>query len=131
MDEVYSLAQEVLDQANTDRQAYEQKLLGADEECDELIREAQQSARQRSSSIISEAEDKAAGIMRRAENEIELAKSEAESTMKKEIAELSVRLAEKLLEREINAADHEELIDSFISDIGTERNGCGNVGNRQ
>lgn len=130
VDEVYSLAQEVLDQANTDRQAYEQKLLGAGEECDELIREAQQSARQRSSSIISEAEEKAAGIMRRAENEIELAKSEAESTMKKEIAELSVRLAEKLLEREINAADHEELIDSFISDIGSEGNGGGNVGNR-
>ena len=130
VDEVYSLAQEVLDRANTDREAYEKKLLGADEECDELIREAQQSARQRSTSIISEAEEKAAGIMRRAENEIELAKSEAESTMKKEIAELSVRLAEKLLEREINAADHEELIDSFISDIGAEGNGDGDVGNR-
>lgn len=131
VDEVYSLAQEVLDQANTDREAYENKLLGADLECDELIREAQQSARQRSSSIISEAEEKAAGIMRRAENEIELAKGEAESTMKKEIAELSVRLAEKLLEREINANDHRELIDSFISDIGSEGNGDGDVGNRQ
>lgn len=130
VDEVYSLAQEVLDQANSDRETYEKKLLGADEECDELIREAQQSARLRSSSIISEAEEKAAGIMRRAENEIELAKGEAEASMKNEIASLSVQLAEKLLEREINADDHRELIDSFISDIGSEGNGDGNVGNR-
>lgn len=130
VDEVYSLAKDVLDQANADREAYEKKLLGADEECDELIREAQQSARVRSSGIIAEAEDKAAGIMRRAENEIELAKNEAESSMKKEIAELSVRLAEKLLEREINSSDHEALIDSFISGIGAEGNGEGNVGNR-
>lgn len=130
VDEVYSLAQEVLDQANSDRETYEKKLLGADEECDELIREAQQSARLRSSSIISEAEEKAAGIMRRAENEIELAKGEAEASMKNEIASLSVQLAEKLLEREINADDHRELIDSFISEIGSEGNGDGNVGNR-
>lgn len=130
VDEVYSLAQEVLDQANSDRETYEKKLLGADEECDELIREAQQSARLRSSSIISEAEERAAGIMRRAENEIELAKGEAEASMKNEIASLSVQLAEKLLEREINADDHRELIDSFISDIGSEGNGDGNVGNR-
>lgn len=135
VDEVYSLANEVLENANSEREAYEKKLLGADEECDALIRTAQQNARQRSSAIVSEAEEKAAGIMRRAENEIELAKGEAEASMKKEIAELSVQLAEKLLEREINAADHRELIDSFISDIGadagSEGNGEGNVGNRQ
>ncbi|MBR3299534.1 MAG: F0F1 ATP synthase subunit B [Clostridia bacterium] len=130
VDEVYSLAQAVLDEANADRETYENKLLGADAECDELIREAQQSARQRSSSIISEAEEKAAGMLRRAENEIELARGEAEASMKSEIASLSVQLAEKLLEREINAEDHSELIDSFISNIGTEGNGEGDVGNR-
>ncbi len=130
VDEVYSLAKAALDDANTEREAYEQKLLGADAECSELIQAAQQSARQRGSSIIAEAEEKAEGIMRRAENEIELAKGEAEASMKKEIATLSVQLAEKLLEREINAEDHRELIDSFISDIGAEGSGEGDVGNR-
>ena len=50
--------------------------------------------------------------------------------MKKEIAELSVQLAEKLLEREINADDHRNLIDSFIGEIGSEGNGDGDVGDR-
>ena len=69
-------------------------------------------------------------MIRRAENEIDLERSKASSGMKKEIAELSVQLAEKLLEREINADDHRNLIDSFINGIDPEGNGDGNVGDR-
>ncbi|MBR6006853.1 MAG: F0F1 ATP synthase subunit B [Clostridia bacterium] len=128
--EVYRRADNALEQANRDRTEYEEKLAGADAECDEMIRIAQQNARQRSSTIISEAEDRAAGMIRRAENEIDLERSKASSGMKKEIAELSVQLAEKLLEREINADDHRNLIDSFINGIDPEGNGDGNVGDR-
>ncbi|MBQ2192288.1 MAG: F0F1 ATP synthase subunit B, partial [Clostridia bacterium] len=113
-----------------DREAYELKLSGADAECSELIRTAQTNARQRSNAIISEAEDRASGMIRRAENEIELERGKATAGMKKEIADLAVQLAEKLLEREINEEDHANLIDSFIEGIGSEGNGDGNVGNR-
>lgn len=129
VDEVYSLANEALEAAHRDREEYEQKLLGADEECDELLRTAQQNAARRSGSIIKEAEEKAAGMIRRAENEIELEKNGATAEMKHQIAELSVQLAEKLLEREMNADDHREFIDSFINSIGTESEGS-NVGDR-
>ena len=44
----------------------------------------------------------------------------AEEGIKKEIVEVSTALANKLLEREINAEDHRELIDSFIEKIGDE-----------
>jgi ATP synthase, F0 subunit b len=128
--DVYRRADEALENANRDKAEYEQKLAGADAEADELIRVAQQNARQRSSTIISEAEDRAAGMIRRAENEIGLERSKAQAGMKQEIAELSVQLAEKLLEREINAEDHRNLIDSFIDGIGSEGNGDGNVGDR-
>ncbi|MBR0156665.1 MAG: F0F1 ATP synthase subunit B [Clostridia bacterium] len=128
--DVYRRADEALDSANQDKAEYERKLSTADEECDELIRVAQQNARQRSSAIITEAEDRAAGMIRRAENEIDLERSKAAAGMKQEIAELSVQLAEKLLEREINAEDHRNLIDSFIDGIGSEGNGDGNVGDR-
>ena len=75
--EVYRRADNALEQANRDRTEYEEKLAGADAECDEMIRIAQQNARQRSSTIISEAEDRAAGMIRRAENEIDLERSKA------------------------------------------------------
>lgn len=130
VDDVYRRAGEALEQAEKDRDEYAYKLSTADAECDELIRVAQQNARQRSSAIVSEAEDRAAGMIRRAENEIELEKGKATAGMKKEIADLAVQLAEKLLEREINESDHANLIDSFIEGIDSEGNGGGNVGNR-
>ena len=120
VDEVYSRADEALEAAEHSRAEYEKKLASADAECDEMLRTAKKNAALRGDGIVAEAEEKAAGLIRRAENEIELARGEAEDGMRKEIAELSVRLAEKLLEREINRDDHRELIDSFIKEIGTE-----------
>ena len=130
VDDVYRRADEALEQANRSKEAYETKLSTADAQCDELIRTAQQNARQRSGAIISEAEERASGMIRRAENEIELERGKATAGMKKEIAELAVQLAEKLLEREINENDHANLIDSFIDGIDTQGNGDGNVGDR-
>ena len=128
--EIYRRADETLESANRSREEYELKLAGADSECSELIRIAQQNANQRSSTIIREAEDRAAGMIDRAENEIELERGKAAAGMRREIAELSVQLAEKLLEREINADDHRNLIDSFINEIDTEEIGDGDVGDR-
>ena len=38
--------------------------------------------------------------------------------IKREIVEVSSTIAEKMLEREVNADDHRDLIDSFIDKIG-------------
>ena len=40
--------------------------------------------------------------------------------MKREIADVSTKLAEKIIERELNADTHRELIDSFIDEMGTK-----------
>lgn len=131
VDNVYRQADEALEAAEQDRAEYEKKLASADAECDEMIRTAQQHARQRSASIVQEAEERAGDIMRRAENEIELERGKATAGMRREIADLAVQLAEKLLEREINESDHQNLIDSFIEGIGSEGDGDGDVGNRE
>lgn len=130
VDDIYRRADEALASAEQDRAEYEQKLSTADKEADELIRVAQQNARQRSTSILAEAEDRASSMIKRAENEIELERGKATAGMKKEIAELAVQLAEKLLEREINEQDHANMINSFINNIGSEGNGDSDVGNR-
>ena len=41
-------------------------------------------------------------------------------TIKEQIVDVSTALAEKMLEREVNADDHKALIDDFISKIGDE-----------
>ena len=45
--------------------------------------------------------------------------------MKKEIVDVSSAIAEKMLEREVKAEDHRDLIDSFINEMGD-----GNEGDR-
>ena len=47
-----------------------------------------------------------------------LTQKRAEEGIKREIVEVSEALAEKMLAREINAKDHQKLIDSVISEIG-------------
>ena len=58
---------------------------------------------------------------RQAETQAELEMRKAEEGIKKEIVEVSTALANKLLEREINADDHRDLIDSFIEKIGDNK----------
>jgi F-type H+-transporting ATPase subunit b len=67
---------------------------------------------------VAEARDKAADIIRRAENEAELERRKAEAGIKQEIVDVSALLATQMLGREVRAEDHRELIDSFIEEIG-------------
>ena len=55
--------------------------------------------------------------MRRAEADAQLEVKKARASIKDEIVDVSTQLAEKMLGREINAADHKELIDSFLDGI--------------
>ena len=58
--------------------------------------------------------------MAQAKESAELEIKKAEKTIKDEIVDVSYALTEKLLEREINEKDHDNLIDSFIDEIGEE-----------
>lgn len=49
--------------------------------------------------------------MRRAEADAQLEVKKARASIKDEIVDVSTQLAEKMLGREIKAADHRELID--------------------
>ena len=55
--------------------------------------------------------------MRRAEADAQLEVKKARASIKDEIVDVSTQLAEKMLGREIKAADHRELIDSFLDGI--------------
>ena len=70
--------------------------------------------------MIGEAEKKASGIVKRAEEDAALEKKRAEEDIRRHIVEVSTMVSEKVLEREMTDADHEKLIDSFIENIGDE-----------
>lgn len=120
VDRQYEDARLKISEAEASKQEWEQRLSGAKSEADKIIENAVSIAKARESKITAEAQERAESIIRTAEAEAELEKKKAADSIKHEIVEISEALTEKLLEREINADDHKELIDSFIDSIGKE-----------
>ena len=77
-------------------------------------------AKAREKDIISEAKTESEQIIKTAKENAELELKKAQEVIKGEIVDVSTKLTEKLLEREINEKDHSDLIDSFIDEIGEE-----------
>ncbi|MBO5935868.1 MAG: F0F1 ATP synthase subunit B [Clostridia bacterium] len=116
----YDAARDAKNQALADKDAYEEKLRSAKAEADDVIKSAVNVASQREKEIIAEAKVRADGIVRQAENDAVLERKKAEDGIKKEIVEVSSLLTEKMLGREVSAADHQNFIDSFIESIGED-----------
>lgn len=120
LDDQYAQAKRAEDEANADRAAWKQKKEDLANEADAILQSATDNAKYRSEKIVAEAKDRADSIVRQAEVEAELERKKATADIKREIVLVSGALTEKMLGREINTEDHQELIDSFIEEIGDE-----------
>ncbi len=120
LDAKYADADEAKRIAQENRVLWDEKISTVKSETDEMIKDAQESAKRQGELIVSKAKEQADVIMRQAENQIVYEKKKAKEEIKNEIVEVSTALANKILEREINADDHRELIDSVIQKIGDE-----------
>lgn len=120
VDEQFAAAKAAEEKAMQDKADWEQKMACAEAQADSIIKQADTTAREHGDRLVAEAKDKAAGILRQAETDAALEHKKAEQAMRVEIVEISTQLAEKMLEREIKANDHQGLIDSFLEDIGHE-----------
>lgn len=121
IDAKYKEADEAKRIAEQDRLLWDKKIGTVKEQTDKMIKDAQNSAKRQSQNIVDRAKEQADVIVRQAETQAQLELKKAEDGIKREIVEVSSALANKLLEREINADDHRELIDSFIDKIGDEK----------
>ena len=120
IDARYDEADEAKRLAEEDKSLWNEKIGTVKAETDEMIKKAQESAKHQGETIVAKAKEQADGIIRQAQTQAELEMQKAQEGIKKEIVEVSTALANKLLEREINAEDHRDLIDSFIEKIGDE-----------
>lgn len=116
----YDAATQAREQAFSDKAEYEEKLKGAKDEADKVIKSAVNIAGEREKEILAEARLKAEGIVRQAESDAELERKKAEDGIRREIVEVSSLLTEKMLEREVSVDDHQRFIDSFIESMGEE-----------
>jgi len=96
-----------------------EKLKLAKKEGKEIVETYKKNAEKISGELIEEAKHEAALIMERAKIEIEREKQKAESEVKKQVIDLSLILSEKVLEEHIDEKGHRQLIEDFISKVGS------------
>ena len=118
IDSRYDEADRAKSQALRSKTEWENRMAAADEEAASIISSAVESANRQSSAIIGESKERADRMISRARAEADAERRKAEDDIRDRIADVSAAVAGKLREREISAADHSDLIDSFISEIG-------------
>lgn len=118
IDDLYMEANTAKTEAEELRKEYRQKLDDAKATSDRLVKEAVARAQAREEEIVSSAKREGNAIREKAYQDVELEKKRARDELKGEISEIAVMLASKVTEREINAADHESLINGFIDGMG-------------
>ena len=118
VDERYAQADEAKAQALADKQRYEEKLSEAKKEADGIIQSAVSTADFRQKEMVEAARAEAQSILKTAKEDAALELKKAQSTIKGEIVDVSTKLTEKILGREITAQDHSSLVDSFIDELG-------------
>ena len=97
---------------------YEEGLANARTEAAQIVQSAQKEAQVIADETVREAQEQAAGIRRKAEADIAQEKKKAINEVKDEIGGLAMDIAGKVVEKEINEADHKKLIDEFIKHVG-------------
>ena len=118
VDNIYNEANEANNQAQANKQEYEEKLSHSKEEATNILRNARELAEQSSNEILQEAQNKADLAVQKANAEIASERKKAINEIKNEISEISIDIAEQVVGREIDTKDHSDLINDFIENIG-------------
>ena len=111
-------AQKLRTEAEAMKAEYEQNLQNARTEANQIVAAAQKTAAARSEELLGEARAQAAALKQKAEADIAQERKKAVNEVKDEIGGMAMEIASKVVEREIKEADHKDLIDEFIKNVG-------------
>lgn len=118
IDGIYDAAGKDRDDAAQMKQEYTERMSNAREEADRLVRSAVDNAQRRGDDIVHQAQAEAAHMKQKAESEIEQEKRKAYSELMGDISGMAADIAGRMVEREINADDHKQLVEDFIRNAG-------------
>lgn len=97
---------------------YEKKLAAVKNEGQEIIKQATLRAEQKSEEIISTAKEEATSLKERANKDIAQEKQKVMNELKNDISNIAILAASKVIEKDIDQAKHEEMINKFIEEVG-------------
>lgn len=118
IDGMYADAGKAKESAQALQAEYTAKLNDAHATGDRIVKEAVARAQHREEEIIRQANADASAILSKANADIALEKKKALNEAKDEISGISMAIAEKVVERQLNDQDQQMLIRQFIDNLG-------------
>jgi F-type H+-transporting ATPase subunit b len=106
-----------LAEAEESKARFEESIGDAQGEATRIIEEAKSTAESLRADIIAKAEEEARGIVERAQTEVAAERDRALQELRTEVGALSVDLASKIVERELDASTHQGLVDEYIQQL--------------
>lgn len=111
-------AEQARDEANALKAEYEASLKEAQAKAQEIIQNANKLGEETRAEIVAKAREEAARASEKAREEINREKEQALKDLRAEVADLAVDAASKIIGRNVTVADHENLVNEFIKEVG-------------
>lgn len=102
------------------RKEYETHLVNARKEAQQIVETANRLSEQTKEEILRTARTEAERLQVQATEQIELAKEKALLEIRQEVVQLSVTMAEKIIAKELDDRQHDEIAKSMIGQISSE-----------
>jgi len=111
-------AEKARQDAESEKVRYQAQLADARGDANRIVEDARQAAESVRTEVIAKAEADAAEVRNRANEDIRLARERAMSDLQHQVGEISIGLAEKIVERTIDPATQADLVESYINSVG-------------
>ena len=111
-------AEEAKLEAQKLKDEYAAQIQNARAEAQDIINQAAKIGEQTKADILTEAREEASRLTAKAQAEIAREKTEALNEIRNEIADLAVLAASKVVGKTIDVADHQNMVDNFVKEVG-------------
>lgn len=114
-------AESVRTEADKELADYQRQLADSRNEGGRIIEEARQSAEQVRKDLIARAEADAAAIRAKAQDDVKAASERAMADVQAKVSDLSIELAERIVQHSLDKATQIQLIENYINEVGGTR----------
>jgi len=118
IDDLYADAAQSKQEAESMKSEYDRRLSEAKNTSAELVAEATREANRRSDEIILAARKDADALRARAEADLEQERRKALNEAKDDISRIALDIAEKVVEKNLDASDQDRMFEDFLQDMG-------------
>ncbi|CAA7599730.1 ATPase, F0 complex, subunit B/B', bacterial/chloroplast [Acididesulfobacillus acetoxydans] len=105
-------------QAEQIKKEYQEEMRKARQEAQEIIAKATKAGGERAQEVLNQAREEAVKVKSAALVDIQRERDRAVAEVKAQVADLSVTIAEKIIQQKIDLAGQDQLIEQFIQEVG-------------